>query len=642
MKLTRLLTLAALLISASSAIATSFIVPTDEELIARADRIVTGTVEGMFVQESGGVIETVYELRLERVFRGTEKRGELLRVVSPGGLLAEDRGLIVPAAARYRQGEQVLVFLSRDARGRFQTTDLTLGRFEFATTTDGTRVLVRDLEDVVGWDHAGRPFEETRVRREAAFLAFVELRSQGRRDPVEDYTIDARKVVLGSSREVASDAVLEPEANAPSFPAPTYTDWVSNQPIRWANMSGGVNFYKRTDQDISGAADGGVSAIQSGLAAWNNECGSLINLIYAGERATASANHDGVNVVEYNDPQSRVSGSWTGSGTIAITFLSFAGSHSFAGTTWWNITDADVVFQNGYTATSNAFAPAMTHELGHGIGFRHSNQDYATGGACNSSTQECTSAAIMNSSVSGSYGYTLQPWDQNAAQAVYPGGTCGGSGCVAPSITNEPDSTTVSAGVSTTLSVSATGTAPLSYQWYLGTSGITASPISGATSNSLTVTPGVTSSYWVRVSNACGSDNSATATVTVSTTQPAPGTASGLYLVTPCRVHDSRDANTPIPSGGTQLVQITGRCGIPSGANAVVMNLTAVAPSGNGTLATWPGTGQSSPGTITVAYRTGRTRASNTIMRLSSDGKLAVGNSGVNVHYIIDVSGYFD
>jgi len=90
-------------------------------------------------------------------------------------------------------------------------------------------------------------------------------------------------------------------------------------------------------------------------------------------------------------------------------------------------------------------------------------------------------------------------------------------GGVAPAIVSQPQSQSISSGQTTTLSVSAIGTAPLSYQWYTGSTGSTSSPVFGATSPSMT-TPAlsVTTSYWVRVSNGYGSADSATATITVS------------------------------------------------------------------------------------------------------------------------------
>src|SRR6185295_6609896 len=97
-------------------------------------------------------------------------------------------------------------------------------------------------------------------------------------------------------------------------------------------------------------------------------------------------------------------------------------------------------------------------------------------------------------------------WDVNAAQSVYPGGTCGG-GCTPVSITAQPSSSTIAVGGSVTLSVTASGTGPFTYQWYVGTSGNTANPIP-VTTSSLTVQPGSTTSYWVRVTNSCGTANS--------------------------------------------------------------------------------------------------------------------------------------
>lgn len=507
-----------LLVAASSALGTTFIVPTDDEMVVKSAAIVIGTAEGSFVRETGSEIETIYEIRVDRAIKGGVRAGELVRVVTPGGIIG-DRGVIVPAAARFSQGERVLLFLTRDG-DEWQSTDMTLGKFRFATSTAGARLLVRDMEDVVGWDHAGRLHHE-KVRREAGFLRFIEERVRGRAAR-QDYVVDSADVTLAPEPE----SPFSVSANATSYPARTYTSAVNNQPIRWPNMSAGVRFYKRSDQNIAGATDGGVSAIQSGLAAWSNECGSVIVLSYAGTIARASANHDATNVVEYNDPQARISGSWTGAGTVAITFLSFSGSHTFLSESWLNITDADVVFQNGYTASNASFPAAMTHELGHGIGWRHSNQDWITDGACNSSVEECTSAAIMNSSVSANYGYTLQPWDVNAAQSVYPGGTCGTPPtCTAPAITAQPVNATVRYGTATTLSVTATGTSPR-YQWYSAAGGSAFAPISGATSRTLGVAPAISTSYYVVVSSSCGTVTSNRVVVTVS-----GGSTAGSYAV---------------------------------------------------------------------------------------------------------------
>jgi len=85
-----------------------------------------------------------------------------------------------------------------------------------------------------------------------------------------------------------------------------------------------------------------------------------------------------------------------------------------------------------------------------------------------------------------------------------------------PSISAQPQAKTICEGDTATLSVSASGTTPLNYQWYQGTAGNTSTPV-GTNSNSFTTpTLSSTTSYWVRVSNSCGSDDSNTATITVN------------------------------------------------------------------------------------------------------------------------------
>jgi len=92
--------------------------------------------------------------------------------------------------------------------------------------------------------------------------------------------------------------------------------------------------------------------------------------------------------------------------------------------------------------------------------------------------------------------------------------------CISPEISEHPQSQTIDYNATANLSVTASSASPISYQWYQGTSGDTSNPV-GTDSDSYT-TPNLTetTSYWVRVSNECGSVDSDTATICVLPTIP--------------------------------------------------------------------------------------------------------------------------
>lgn len=92
-----------------------------------------------------------------------------------------------------------------------------------------------------------------------------------------------------------------------------------------------------------------------------------------------------------------------------------------------------------------------------------------------------------------------------------------------PSIAQQPQDVAVCRGATVTLSVQASGTEPLQYQWYRD-----GSPISGATSATYEFTATQTAQYSVQVSNVCGQVTSQQVTVRVKeppliTQQPQGG-----------------------------------------------------------------------------------------------------------------------
>ncbi|MFZ2489860.1 MAG: fibronectin type III domain-containing protein [Thermoanaerobaculia bacterium] len=403
-----------------SAFAAVFIVPDDRELVGKADGIVIGVVlDGTPRLRDDGYVETVYRVRIQRTMKGDFRRGSVIQVVSPGGII-EKRMTAVVGSAHFRPEDRVVLFLSDD-NGRWTPTDMTLGKFRFVTSTGGQSLLLRDEEDIVGFDRQMRTHVE-RIRREQGFLKFIEATTAGR-DAEPDYFIppgDAISIPQAEQRglELTNNAVYAPRSYTLLF-----TGGGNSYPARWpeARMSASTArpYYKSSLQSASGLPDGGVAMITSGLAGWTNDCASYVNMTYAGTNGLLKDPDDTINTVIWNDPGGHITGSWTGSGVIATAYMSGDDFHTYNGETdWVSISDADVVVQDGLIGTESFMATAMSHEFGHAIGLRHSNT-HADGTACLVS-DECTTTAMMNSSVGTLYNYTLDQWDKNAINAIYP------------------------------------------------------------------------------------------------------------------------------------------------------------------------------------------------------------------------------
>lgn len=98
-----------------------------------------------------------------------------------------------------------------------------------------------------------------------------------------------------------------------------------------------------------------------------------------------------------------------------------------------------------------------------------------------------------------------------------------------PVITGQPADQTITIGNSASLTVTATGTAPLTYQWYVGASGDTSNPVAGATGSTFVPSPTTTTSFWVRATNTLGSADSNSATVTVTAAPPSTSTQINVF-----------------------------------------------------------------------------------------------------------------
>jgi hypothetical protein len=640
-----------------TASASTFVVPTDRELVRRAEAIVIGSALSSYSQlnaENG--IETVTVFSIEETIKGIA--AGTINVVEPGGEFGR-RATVLAGVPRFEEGKRILLFLSRTGTNRWAVTQLVLGKFSYESDVSGRRLLVRDEAEITGWDGDLKPYRERR-RVEEPFLEFVRAEANARMAPA-DYFTETEPLQL-QPKTSGTSSRLSPKPLVAPYTANSYTMLISgNLGSRWTIFPNPVSWYMGTTQE-AGAPGGGVTAIQTAFTSWDNDCGSNVNYSYAGvdDGTHTQGLHgvDGRNTIlferdlsSWGVPPFTCSGN-SYSGTLGIGGVTNAsGQNTVNGETFATTTEGDVEMNRGIANctllfNNGDFNSAVTHEVGHSLGFRHSDQNRASSAACTTDASlECSNQAIMKSFISTGLNAALQTWDQHAVQAVYPGNVCApGPACTAPAITQQPSSTTITAGSSATLSVGASGTT-LSYQWYVGSSGTTSSPINNATGPSVTVTPATTTNYWVRVSNSCGTANSATATVSVV---PSNATATKFYLVTPCRILDTRNANgtyggPALGANNSRNVPVAGVCGIPAGVAALSINMTVLASASAGYITVYPGPAGSPIGpTSTINYRADKMLANNAIIRAGSDSSINVYNSGPSAaHFLIDVNGYF-
>jgi len=391
-------------------------------MIVTADAILRGRVlQSWPARDSNGEIVTHTLIGIEEALKG-EFSDTSIELVEMGGFFPnEAKG--VSGVPQFRQGEDVLVFVKKEKDGSWRTHQLQLGKFELhVLKNDSVYQRGKKHDEIKGWDPSGKRFSE-RARRTAPFLRFIRNVVRGT-EAIEDYFVDeeipprndrplkpaatpvttigedlqeAGKVVTATSTPVtASNLVIAPTAH---FPPSAYS---MGGPARWSTFDGGgsVNFA------INGTQPGydGPGAAQRGAAAWTNEPNSVVRYTVSGTTG-GGFSRDGVNSVIFNSPSS------VPSGAVALGQWYASGQHTYKGETFYTVVEGDVIVGSGFSFSQKVFDEVMTHELGHTLSFRHSNEGTPS-----------TTVAVMNSIVSGNYGASLAPYDVDAVTHMYGSG----------------------------------------------------------------------------------------------------------------------------------------------------------------------------------------------------------------------------
>ncbi|HEX7828347.1 MAG TPA: hypothetical protein VF787_01765 [Thermoanaerobaculia bacterium] len=175
---------------------------------------------------------------------------------------------------------------------------------------------------------------------------------------------------------------------------------------------------------------------------------------------------------------------------------------------------------------------------------------------------------------------------------------------------------------------------PATFQWNI----VNGTILSGATSRTVSFRAGETGSMTLSV--AVTKDDCTRNVEKIISISERAENATLFYVVTACRIVDSRATGGQLLHQQTRTIGIGGVCGIPADAKAIAVNVTAVNPTVTGFLALYPSNVEWG-GTSMLNYRANKTRATAGIVPLSPDGQLTVLNNGAAQHFILDVTGYF-
>ncbi|HEX2061229.1 MAG TPA: PKD domain-containing protein [Thermoanaerobaculia bacterium] len=390
--------------------ATTIVLPTDEQLIAKAPVIVDGTVLSSSAVERDGRIWTETRLSVARRLKG--EAADIITIHELGGIAGE-RITKIFGTPEFEEGERVLLFLEPNPRGGYRTVDLFIGKFEEAETMDGQRLWLReDVHDVLLLDAQLRPIESGNVQRDATgFESFVHDRVAGR---------------TGARNYGVANPILKTERRAA---IKTEFELISEPTLyRWFRFDNGQDAQWYSSGTQAGYSDGGIAEVRTAVSAWTNYTGAKIRYTYAGTRSGSMGGLDGpngVNEVLLGDPLNEISGSWDPSTGGVVGRGGFNGvssqqnwtapftadaNHTAGVKRVWNITEGNLVIQDnvspGKGISSSRLAEIISHEFGHTLGFGHS----------------ADSTALMYATVTGR-GPALKEDDQLAARWLYPNGT---------------------------------------------------------------------------------------------------------------------------------------------------------------------------------------------------------------------------
>lgn len=397
-----------LIASSNRALATTAVVPGDNDMIIESRAIVTGKVIALStaVDSNTELVYTYIRVNLNSVLKGQISDGEI--VLKELGGETRDHGTLIFGSPRFEPGQEVLLYLNTWPDGSLRVHQGFLGKFD----------VTRDAA-------TGRLFVERRLQDQNVIVTVDSVNGTNRSD-LDTYTqmvghlleINQKKMRMFEEQYYRGVPIF---TQPPEFePATGFTPmWVllnPSSPARWfeADSNQPITFYVNP----TGAPSFAVlqEDMQAAMDTWSKAGGS-IRINYGGTTGGCGVQvADGLNTISFNNCDGYFPASQSCAGLLAVSgIVRYIPNQTkmVGGTMYGKAVEANMSF-NPYALCNFTnrcqIQEVATHEMGHALGLGHSSDSTATMSPYAHFDDRCAS---------------LMADDGQGVNAIYPGSSQG-------------------------------------------------------------------------------------------------------------------------------------------------------------------------------------------------------------------------
>jgi len=394
-----------------AALATTAIIPRDDEMVVESRVILTGRVTDVStaVDKNTDLVYTYIRLQVNEVLKGQIIDREV--VLKELGGETRDRGTMIFGMPRFQPGQDVLVYLNTWQDGALRVHQGFLGKFNIVSdTTSGQRFVERQSEDenvvILGASATGTNRSEL-----SAYTRMVA-------DLVES---NHKRIVSFERKNYSNIPVLsqpvefESKVNRNEM-TPLWAYLNPTSPSRWFEPDNNQSVVFYVNPSGAPAVMQIQEDVQSAMNAWSNAGGS-IRVTYGGQTSgCGTQTADGYNTISFNNCDNYFAVSQSCSGLLAVSGIvryTPSQTKTIGATRYTKAVEANMSF-NPYALCNFTnrcqIQEVLTHEMGHALGLGHSSDSSATMSPYVHFDNRCAS---------------ITPDDVQGITTIYPGASSG-------------------------------------------------------------------------------------------------------------------------------------------------------------------------------------------------------------------------